>query len=196
MADTPAPAPVLLNPVPASLEPQHEGGGDNIETWSYSASSNATPSKPMPRFQPPPEDAFDPTIATSTFAESKGEVSNKSMIDPYGDRGDYTGAILISTGHPHGRGIMVYEEPGRTYEGDWRHGRWNGRGRATFGNGDTYEGEYIRGERHGQGRYEWKDGRVYEGEFRENKRHGRGKFTWPNGAVFEGLFENGKRVQG
>ena len=61
-------------------------------------------------------------------------------MDPYGDRGAYSGVVVLqSTGMPHGVGRMVYDDNGQTFEGDWRHGRWHGYGRATFPNNDTYE---------------------------------------------------------
>jgi hypothetical protein len=36
---------------------------------------------------------------------------------------------------------MKNEEDGRIYEGDWRHGRLHGYGRALFSKGDRYEGK-------------------------------------------------------
>ena len=64
------------------------------------------------------------TVASSTYGEDRQKVVNHTVTDPYGDQGMYTGVILRSTGMPHGLGRMVYEEDGRVYEGDWRHGRW------------------------------------------------------------------------
>jgi hypothetical protein len=133
------------------------------------------------------------TVASSTYGEDRQHVNQKTILDPYGDKGIYTGIILRSTGMPHGSGRMLYQEDKRTYDGEWRHGRWHGYGRATFANGDTYNGEYRFDQRHGRGRYEWNDGRVYDGMFREDKRHGRGIFTWPDGAIYEGDFRNGQR---
>jgi hypothetical protein len=133
------------------------------------------------------------SVASSTYGEDRQRVHDQVILDPYGDRGHYTGVILRSTGMPHGAGRMVYQEDRRTYDGEWRYGRWHGFGRATFANGDSYEGEYRFDQRHGRGRYAWHDGRVYDGMFREDKRHGHGIFTWPDGAVFEGEFKNGQR---
>lgn len=133
------------------------------------------------------------TVATSTYGEDRQKVVNQTVLDPYGDSGQYTGVVLLSTGMPHGLGRMVYEDDGRTYEGDWRHGRWHGFGRATFANGDSYEGEYRFDQRHGRGLYQWADGRQYDGDFYEDKRHGRGTFKWPDGAIYEGDFVHGQR---
>lgn len=133
------------------------------------------------------------TVASSTFGDDRQNVINKSILDPYGDRGFYTGIILRSTGMPHGSGKMLYQEDQRTYEGEWRHGRWHGFGQATFANGDEYRGEYRFDQRHGRGKYSWNDGRVYDGMFREDKRHGPGTFMWPDGALYTGEFCNGQR---
>mmetsp|Transcript_21953 Transcript_21953/g.52250 ORF Transcript_21953/g.52250 Transcript_21953/m.52250 type:complete len:765 (-) Transcript_21953:59-2353(-) len=133
------------------------------------------------------------TIASSTHGDDRMKVVNKKLLDPYGDKGTYTGVVLRNTGMPHGLGRMIYEEDRRVFEGDWRHGRWHGYGRASFSNGDSYEGEYKFDQRHGTGMYRWNDGRVYDGQFLEDKRHGRGVFTWPDGAVYEGDFVNGQR---
>jgi len=133
------------------------------------------------------------TVASSTYGEDRQKVSQRSLLDPYGDKGTYTGVVLRTTGMPHGQGTMVYEEDGRVYEGDWRHGRWHGFGKAAFSNGDSYEGEYKFDQRHGKGVYKWNDGRVYDGTFAEDKRHGNGVFAWPDGAVYEGDFVKGQR---
>lgn len=161
----------------------------------------AAPPAPTPRVPPPVKVSFvdedsasvGHTVASSTFGEDRYKVVNQTILDPYGDRGTYTGVILRSTGMPHGSGEMLYQEDKRVYAGEWRHGRWHGFGRAYFANGDSYEGEYRFDQRHGRGIYNWADGRIYDGYFREDKRHGRGKFVWPDGAVYEGEFRNGQR---
>jgi hypothetical protein len=64
------------------------------------------------------------TVASSTYGEDRQKVTRQDILDPYGDKGRYTGVVLRSTGMPHGPGLMEYEEDGRTYEGEWRHGRY------------------------------------------------------------------------
>jgi hypothetical protein len=59
------------------------------------------------------------TVASSTYGEDRIKVANRSLLDPYGDKGIYTGVVLRTTGMPHGLGRMIYEEDGRIYEGDW-----------------------------------------------------------------------------
>lgn len=139
------------------------------------------------------DDDDNNTFATSTCGEERLDVISKKLADPYGDLGVFTGVLLRSTGMPHGLGQMKYDDDGRTYDGEWRHGRWHGYGIAAFANGDSYEGEYKFDQRHGRGKYSWKDGRVYDGEFKEDRRQGKGSFQWPDGATYEGEFRQGKR---
>lgn len=118
------------------------------------------------------------------------QVETKSVQDPYGDYGVYTGLLL--KGLPYGQGTMAYAD-GRTYEGEWRSGRWHGQGKTTFSNGDVYVGEYYMDKRHGFGRYEWKDGRIYDGEFDNDRREGKGTYSFPDSSVYSGDFHNGLR---
>ena len=135
----------------------------------------------------------DNTVASSTCGEDRRMVESHKVVDPHGACGVYTGVILRSTGKPHGRGRMVYDEKGRTYDGNWCRGQQHGYGLATFANGDTYEGDHQFDQRHGRGTYRWSDGMKYVGEFREFIRHGQGTLTWPNGDKYEGEFQHGQR---
>jgi hypothetical protein len=65
----------------------------------------------------------DHTVTSSTDGEERRMVKNRTLMDSYGDRGVYTGTVLRSTGLPHGIGRIVYEDDGRIYDGDWRHGK-------------------------------------------------------------------------
>jgi len=59
-----------------------------------------------------------PTVASTTFGEDRRVVKDQLVSDPYGDKGIYTGEVLLSTGLPHGEGKMIYQDLGRTYEGE------------------------------------------------------------------------------
>lgn len=133
------------------------------------------------------------SIHSETYGDEREKVFNSIVTDPYGDRGHYTGIVYRSSHMPHGLGFMLYEADQRTYEGDWRHGRWHGHGKASFANGDAYEGSYRFDQRHGRGIYKWNDGRIYDGNFNEDKRDGKGIFKWPDGAIYEGDFVQGQR---
>ena len=114
------------------------------------------------------------------------------IVDPYGDQGEYEGS-LDDEGLPHGSdGQMTYVDL-RTYQGEWRHGQWHGRGKATFANGDTFDGMYHQDQRHGYGIYQWKDGRSYQGGFCLDQRQGVGEYKWPDGSHYKGDFHKGLR---
>lgn len=53
-------------------------------------------------------------------------VENEVVMDPYGDKGSYTGET-DSKIKPHGLGTMDYND-GRKYTGSWNHGQWHGQG--------------------------------------------------------------------
>lgn len=57
-----------------------------------------------------------------------------------------------------------------------------------FPNGDMYEGDYREGKPNGKGKYTWKNIITYEGQFVEGYRHGKGIIKSPNGMKFEGDF--------
>lgn len=73
-------------------------------------------------------------------AKSVRHVEADTVSDKYGDAGLYTGSVTTDTSLPHGYGEMKYENE-RQYAGDWKAGRWHGKGRWSNPNGD---GEYPR----------------------------------------------------
>jgi len=125
--------------------------------------------------------------------EERMRIDNEVIVDPFGEKGTYTGKVLKATHMPHGTGRMVYEGEQRVYLGHWKNGHWHGIGHVSFANGDCYEGDYQMDQRHGHGLYRWQDGRVYDGQFRNDRRNGEGVFTWPDGSVYEGEFVDGQR---
>ncbi|MDR0552908.1 MAG: hypothetical protein LBG13_02340, partial [Holosporales bacterium] len=57
-----------------------------------------------------------------------------------------------------------------------------------------YEGDFKDGLMEGRGKHTWADGEVYEGEFKKGVAEGNGMIILPNGAVFEGQFHEGNAV--
>ncbi len=68
----------------------------------------------------------------------------------------------------------------------------NGKGTATYTNGDKYDGDFVNGLREGFGTYYWADGEKFEGKFKNNKRNGFGKYFDAKG----NLIEQGEYVDG
>eukprot|EP00537_Pseudo-nitzschia_pungens_P000963 CAMPEP_0172361322 /NCGR_PEP_ID=MMETSP1060-20121228/5174_1 /TAXON_ID=37318 /ORGANISM="Pseudo-nitzschia pungens, Strain cf. cingulata" /LENGTH=891 /DNA_ID=CAMNT_0013083549 /DNA_START=260 /DNA_END=2935 /DNA_ORIENTATION=+ len=119
-------------------------------------------------------------------------VTEKQIVDPYGEKGIYTGALSKSTCMPNGKGRLEYEKESRWYEGDWIHGRWTGYGRLSNGDGDFYEGGLKNDHKHGTGVMRFADGRVFEGEYIRGQMI-QGKMTYQDGSVYGGSWVDGMR---
>jgi hypothetical protein len=119
-------------------------------------------------------------------------VTDKQIVDPYGEKGVYTGDLSKSTCMPNGNGRLAYEKEGRWYEGDWIHGRWTGTGRLSNGDGDFYEGGLKNDHKHGTGIMKFADGRVFEGEYIRGQMI-QGKMTYQDGSVYGGSWVDGMR---
>ncbi|KAG7338451.1 MORN repeat-containing protein [Nitzschia inconspicua] len=132
-------------------------------------------------------DVTNVNVSTDTFF-----VTERQIVDPYGEKGVYSGALSKSTGMPNGNGRLEYEKEGRWYEGDWIHGRWTGYGRLSNGDGDFYEGGLKNDHKHGHGVMRFADGRVFEGEYIRGQMVN-GKMTYQDGSVYEGAWVDGMR---
>lgn len=132
-------------------------------------------------------DVTNVNVSTDTFF-----VTDRQIVDPYGEKGVYSGALSKSTGMPNGRGRLEYEKEGRWYEGDWIHGRWTGYGRLSNGDGDFYEGGLKNDHKHGPGVMRFADGRVFEGEYIRGQMI-QGKMTYQDGSVYGGSWVDGMR---
>ena len=125
-----------------------------------------------------------------------------------GNKAFYSGQLKEGTDIKEGIGIAVYSD-GDIYEGCWKNGRWNGKGRNIFDDESYYIGEFKDGLRHGCGilyfvkgesykyfyepRYEYR----YEGEWKNGNKHGQGAFYYENGDKYEGEWKDGyKNGQG
>jgi serine/threonine protein kinase len=98
-------------------------------------------------------------------------------------------------GKPDGRGKYVYAS-GDMYEGEYKNGVIEGQGSYTFANGEKYTGQWKNGKNNGQGTYKHLNGGVYIGNFKDNLREGKGTFTLPTGLKFVGIYAGGKAYEG
>ena len=63
------------------------------------------------------------------------------------------------------------------YIGQWRLGKFHGRGMKTGSDSARYTGEFVDGKEHGHG-VAWKDDdHYYEGLFKDGRQHGLGVLT-------------------
>lgn len=88
--------------------------------------------------------------------------------------------------------IRIYSDCS-IYEGDFKDGRRNGKGKYMWADGRVYEGDWVDDRKNGKGKYTWPTGRVYYGDFKDNNFHGKGKNRWPSGATYDGSYKNNKR---
>ncbi|KAK6943896.1 Phosphatidylinositol-4-phosphate 5-kinase, core [Dillenia turbinata] len=100
----------------------------------------------------------------------------------------YSGSLLGNM--PEGSGKYVWSD-GCLYEGEWRRGMRQGKGKIQFPSGAFCEGEFSGGYIHGTGTYVSPDKTTYIGRWRLNLKHGLGYQTYPNGDVFEGSWIQG-----
>ena len=92
---------------------------------------------------------------------------------------------------------------GNIYVGEWKDGKWNGKGTLTFASGEkeeelaavssSYVGEFKEGKRYGKGTYIYINGDKYVGEFKDNKRHGHGTYHHTSGNKYVGEYKDGKK---
>lgn len=71
------------------------------------------------------------------------------------------------------------------YEGDWKNGKYHGKGESRYTNG-IYKGDFKEGKRHGDGIYRWKNGEKYSGEWVNDNMSGHGVYEWSSGSRYDG----------
>lgn len=79
---------------------------------------------------------------------------------------------------------------GDRYEGEFRFGTPNGKGRFTWADGAYYDGEIYMGDPHGYGKFDYADGESYEGEWYEGLKSGKGLYKFATGQEYYGDFED------
>jgi hypothetical protein len=98
----------------------------------------------------------------------------------------------MKAGKPHGTGVY-FDKQGFRYEGDWRDGRFEGRGRLQLPNGDEYVGSFRAGKADGEGHHFQSDGENYVGEFKVGLRDGSAQITLPNRYSYRSQWANSRR---
>lgn len=100
----------------------------------------------------------------------------------------------------HGMGTQIFSRPDGSvlskYEGTWRNGKMDGKGRMIYPDSSEYYGELKEAKKHGFGTFTWPDGCKYEGSWVSDLMEGPGDFTHPEGALYSGMFKGGYYHQG
>ena len=88
------------------------------------------------------------------------------------------GPFNYDKGRPEDRGLPSLEpyefDNGAVYEGQFKFGKRQGRGKQSGTGGALYEGNWKDNMKDGYGRLIHADGDVYEGEWKNDKAHGKG----------------------
>jgi hypothetical protein len=161
---------------------QGSSGHQSMGTFANSKKRNSSASVVSEE-----ENISDNSASMATF-----EVKSLEVTDPYGEKGTYTGSISKATGMPHGHGRLEYDEAGRWYDGDWKHGRWTGIGILSNGDGDFYNGGLKNDLKHGQGAMKFSDGRTFKGRYLKGQIV-EGKMTYQDGSTYDGTWFEGMR---
>ena len=104
----------------------------------------------------------------------------------------YSGEVLL--GAPDGVGKLVDLTSGRLiYDGEWREGKFHGRGTRFAGDIELESGDFEAGE-FVSGRRVMEDGSLQIGTFAGKRLEGEGRVVFPSLAVVSGVWREGKPV--
>ena len=130
------------------------------------------------------------------------EVPNEEIINDstlsfgtleFTNGGKYIGQI--KNDEMNGHGMFIYSRADNEaldyYNGTYKNGLKDGKGKLVWKDGQFYDGQWKDGKRNGFGKEIYGDHDSYEGYFKDNIRSGHGKYTWASGAQYVGNFENG-----
>ncbi|MEQ1899477.1 MAG: hypothetical protein ABL866_01955 [Devosia sp.] len=139
----------------------------------------------------------DPAAAISGPLSGRGTLLFRKRgapsYDPSADIAQYRGMFV--DGRPEGLGQFL-DFTGYAYDGEWRGGVMEGKGRLSLPNGDEYVGMFKSGQRDGQGVYIDATGTLYDGRFANGLREGEGVFVPAIGEAYRALWLRGDEVAG
>ncbi len=114
------------------------------------------------------------------------------LLDPYYSEGvTFKWNGNLKNGKADGFGTAIKYKNGEyesTYEGEYKNGIREGKGKFSHADGSVKTGTFVNGQLMGRGIAETEDGHRYEGEFINYRLHGKGKLEFANGTIFEGYF--------
>ena len=84
---------------------------------------------------------------------------------------------------------------GDIYDGEWKDGKYHGKGTIEYSDSTKYLGEWKDGKRHGQGTYIMSDGSMYAGQWKDSVPNGEGTYTFTDGKIDKGIWKKGKLVE-
>lgn len=113
------------------------------------------------------------------------------LLDPYYSDGvTFTWDGSVKNGKANGYGVATKYKNGQfesKYEGIYKNGIREGKGKFTHADGSIKTGHFINGQLVGQGKMTTEDGHTYDGCFVNYRMHGQGTIKYANGASFVGF---------
>eukprot|EP01129_Flabellula_baltica_P016991 TRINITY_DN927_c0_g2_i2.p1 TRINITY_DN927_c0_g2~~TRINITY_DN927_c0_g2_i2.p1 ORF type:complete len:1091 (-),score=302.30 TRINITY_DN927_c0_g2_i2:16-3288(-) len=140
---------------------------------------------------------FDRKTGKGKFTSADGKITYEGFYldNEFSNKGTYRNTLLgykyngyWKIGQKNGKGKEKYDN-GKSYNGHFMNDYYHGKGKLTLENGDVLDGNFEYGALQGQGTITYANGSLYEGEIKTNHKHGNGKMTFPNGAVYIGQWE-------
>lgn len=122
------------------------------------------------------------------------------LLDPYYSDGvtmKWEGSCV--NGKANGYGKLTKYKDGEyesTYEGEFKNGIRDGKGKFSHVSGTVLECNFKNGQAVGYGKYNLGEGNYYEGEILNYRKHGNGIFKGANGSKFEGFFVSDRMYTG
>ena len=80
---------------------------------------------------------------------------------------------------------------GWSYVGEFKAGKWHGRGTITYSDGRKYVGSWAGHQKHGQGKFYFADGSKYSGDWKKDYEEGHGEKIYPDGSKYVGDWVSG-----
>jgi len=114
------------------------------------------------------------------------------VLDPYYNDGvtmKWDGPCV--NGKANGSGKLLKYNEGEyesTYEGEYKNGIREGKGKFSHITGSILECQFIDGQAIGYGKYDLGNGNRYEGQIFNYRSHGKGTYYFANGSKYEGFF--------
>ena len=121
---------------------------------------------------------------TARFAAVGGPEPTRVGEPPKEMSKEYVGE-QSADGTAEGKGTATYAN-GDVYEGEWKNDRREGQGSCKCTSGEWYEGTWKADKRDGHGVARYVSGDKYEGDWRFGKREGTGRATYASGDGYEG----------
>jgi S1-C subfamily serine protease/antitoxin component YwqK of YwqJK toxin-antitoxin module len=145
---------------------------------------------------------FTSTIYGQTLKDEWVVCNNQGckLLDPYYSDGvtmKWEGSCF--NGKANGYGKLIKYKDGEyesTYEGEYKNGIREGKGKFQHVSKTILECDFINGQAIGFGTYDLDDGNKYIGQIVNYRQHGKGTFYKANGAKFEGFFVSDRMYTG